>query len=39
MTDFSVVFSAAASVFTDPSTLLVILVGTIMGLIFGSCPA
>ena len=38
MTDFSVAFSAAASVFADPSTLLVILVGTIMGLIFGSLP-
>ncbi|WP_130861184.1 tripartite tricarboxylate transporter permease [Bacilliculturomica massiliensis] len=38
MTDFSVVFAAAADVVTDPSTLLVILAGTCMGLIFGSLP-
>jgi putative tricarboxylic transport membrane protein len=38
MTDFSVVLSAFLGVITSPATLLVILLGTAMGLIFGSLP-
>lgn len=38
MTDFSVVLSSILSVVSDPVSLLIILAGTAMGLIFGSLP-
>ena len=38
MTDFSAVLSALLSVVSNPFTLLIILAGTAMGLIFGSLP-